>query len=146
MNTTADNRLVTARQVSKHLQREQMALTPLTEARQMQRLLFADVRKQDTKPSDRALLARAWCSLQECIRVMRGLPLPGQYRPEHDAAKLAKQLKQAMRRQPIDIGSRTFNGPSEEPEPTIEATPALSAHAPSQGCTGAEPQKQDQTQ
>ena len=100
----------------------ELALSPMTEARQIQRLTFKACSDSKTTPLALAALARSWCTLQDCIRVMRGLPLPGQYRPESDPAALAKQLKRALKKSPIDVsGLRTFNAPTEdEPTPTTE--------------------------
>jgi hypothetical protein len=117
--------LANLRPKSANLIEIELARSPVTEARQLQRLVFQDCSDSKTNARDRAALARAWCVLQDCIRVMRGLPLPGQYRPEADPAKLMKQLKSAMKKSPIDASAiKTFNAPTEdEPTPTADQPP-----------------------
>lgn len=77
--------------------------TPLKEARTLQRLMFAEASKPDCKPSVLALLARSWCLVQESIRIMRGIPSPGQLRPDLDHTQLMRQIKRARSRQPIEL-------------------------------------------
>ncbi len=60
---------------------EDRGRTQLREARQLQRFIFRDASVTGIKPSDLALLARAWCALQESIRVLRGIPMPGHLQP-----------------------------------------------------------------
>jgi hypothetical protein len=108
------------------------------EARFMQGVMVRDIADKDTKPADRAALARAWCSLQEAIRVMRGLPLPGQLRPESDPVLLSKQLARALKKSPINVATiRTFNAPSEDP-PEEESTPKTAGEK-------TEPEKKEST-
>ena len=55
--------------------------TPLKQAVAMQAVLYQDIMSPDTRPSDRAQLARAWDTLEERKRVLRGKPLPGSLKP-----------------------------------------------------------------
>jgi hypothetical protein len=48
----------------------------------IQRLLLIDIRATTTLPKDRAQCARAFDVLQERLRIMSGIPLPGQKRPD----------------------------------------------------------------
>jgi hypothetical protein len=52
--------------------------------------MMNDARRTDTSPAVRATLARSWCLVQECIRIMRGIPLPGQLRPDLQPMKGAR--------------------------------------------------------
>ncbi len=67
--------------------------TQLKEARTLQRFIYAQAQEKGIKPVDLAALARAWSVLQESIRVLRGIPNPGQFRPELDPLKNAKRGK-----------------------------------------------------
>jgi hypothetical protein len=71
--------------------------TALTQALEIQELMFKDIVNPETKPSIRAGIARAWCDVEECKRVLRGKPLPGQLRPDLNPAALLKQLKRARK-------------------------------------------------
>jgi hypothetical protein len=77
--------------------------TQLREARDLQRLIYVDCQRESIKPSDLAALARAWAVLQESIRVLRGIPSPGQLRPDLDPVQLKRAMKRARGRQPIEI-------------------------------------------
>ena len=59
-----------------------MVSKAVRDAWELQQLMMRDARANDTTPAVRATLARSWCLVQECIRVMRGIPLPGQLRPD----------------------------------------------------------------
>ena len=93
------------------------AATPLKEARALQRLMFDDANDPNCKPSVRALLARSWCLLQDTIRVMRGVPSPGQLRPDLDPVQMARMLKRAKARKPIDLEQLTDGKFYDDPEP-----------------------------
>lgn len=91
-------------------------ITPLMEARALQRFIYN--RASQPKVTDAALatLARSWALLQDCIRVMRGIPDPGSLRPDLDPVQLMKAAKRARSRQPIQLGASTgspFAGPEE---------------------------------
>ena len=88
---------------------EDRGRTQLREARQLQRLIFRDASAPEIKPSDLACLARAWCDLQESIRKLRGIPLPGQLRPDLVPGKRGK------REQILDVGS-SFAEAAESPK------------------------------
>lgn len=82
--------------------------TQLREARALQRLIFSDAQVIGIKPSDLASLARAWCDLQESIRKLRGIPLPGQLRPDLVPGKRGK-------REPI-LNAQSFSEAVEVPK------------------------------
>lgn len=50
--------------------------TALTQARQMQDVLFKGALDPDIKPLERSSLARVWCELEETKRKLRMKPLP----------------------------------------------------------------------
>lgn len=52
-----------------------------------------------------AQLARAWDVLEERKRILRGKPLPGQFRPDLHPDQIMKAAKRAKLRTPIDIMS-----------------------------------------
>ena len=56
--------------------------TPRMEARHLQRLIFHVSCKKETTPIALSALARAWVALNDSLRIMSGVPLPGQFRPE----------------------------------------------------------------
>jgi hypothetical protein len=56
--------------------------SPRSELIEMQQRLLADVRNPTTKPSDRAMCARAYDVLEERLRILANKPLPGQLRPD----------------------------------------------------------------
>lgn len=60
---------------------------PYTQALEIQTLLMADLRDEETKPIARAALARAWEVIEERKRILRGKPLPGSKRPATEAPK-----------------------------------------------------------
>ncbi len=67
------------------------------EARYLQRLIFTVAQDKKTTAIALSSLARAWTCLQESIRTMRGIPLPGQLRPDLDPAMSAKRGKRGKR-------------------------------------------------
>jgi hypothetical protein len=93
----------------------------------MQKLLIQDMLDPKTKPSVRAGIARAWDVLEERKRILRGNPLPGQFRPDLDPVQLAKALKRARSRKPFDVAmikdappnKKFFETPAED-EPAEE--------------------------
>jgi hypothetical protein len=73
------------------------------EALEIQQLLLNDIRNQAIERSDRAALVRAWVLVEDCKRVLRGIPTPGQLRPDLDPVQLARANKRARSRTSIDI-------------------------------------------
>lgn len=98
--------------------------TPLMEARHLQRLIFTQSTGKKVTPVALSHLARAWCAVQDCIRVMKGIPSPGQLRPDLDPVQLSRALKRMKSRKPIlDIGDGG-SGPSETPAEVPAEKPA----------------------
>ena len=58
---------------------------------------------KETKASDVAALIRAWDVLEERKRILRGVPLPGQLRPDLDPVQLARTVKRMKQRRVIDV-------------------------------------------
>lgn len=115
-------------------------ITPLMEARAIQRLIYDRAARDKVTDVALASLARSWCLVQECIRVMRGIPSPGQLRPDLDPVQLSRALKRMKSRKPIlDIGDGG-SGPSETPAEASAEKPAK--HTPLQ-TTGLTPKPKD---
>jgi len=53
-----------------------------TKAREIQQLIYEDIKQPDLKPSIRAGCARAWDVIEERCRILLGKPMPGQLRPD----------------------------------------------------------------
>jgi hypothetical protein len=60
-----------------------------------------------TTPAALAALARAFCALQEQKRILRGIPLPGQLRPDLDPVQLARALRRQKDRTIHEIQAQT---------------------------------------
>ena len=71
----------------------------------MQDQLYAVFRQLTDKPQLLPQLALAFTRLQDCIRVSRGIPDPGALRPDLDPVQMARMLKRAKKRMPIDVPS-----------------------------------------
>jgi len=72
-----------------------------------------------------ASLARAWSELEDRKRILRGIPLPGQLRPDLDPVQMMKALKRAKSRKSIDLqpSAGAFAAPADdEDEPTSTPT------------------------
>lgn len=83
-----------------------------SQALQIQGVLLAAILAPTTKPSDLAALARAWATVQESVRVIRGVPLPGQYRPDLDTKQLERAILRARKRSAIDLVPAQIAGSS----------------------------------
>ena len=85
-------------------------------ARQIMHLMHLDALNPKTTPAIRATIARSYALLGDAIRVWRGIPSPGQLRPDLDPLQLAKALKRQRSRSGVtDIGSTShFEAPNEE--------------------------------
>ena len=73
--------------------------TQLREARHLQHIAYSRAQDPEIKPVELSALMRAWTDLQESIRKIRGIPLPGQLRPDLVPGKRGK------REQILDVGS-----------------------------------------
>lgn len=82
--------------------------TQLREARQLQRVAFSRAQEAGIKPVESSAFMRAWCDLQESIRKLRGIPLPGQLRPDLVPGKRGK-------REPI-LNAQSFSEAVEVPK------------------------------
>lgn len=81
-------------------------------------------------------LVRSFVALVDCIQRLRGIPTPGQLRPDLDPVQIARMLKRAKSRQPIDL-AQIGNGASkfyDEPEPlqtkSLTADPKIPLNKP----------------
>lgn len=83
------------------------AKTPRAEAVVMQRLIMQRALEPKISAQSLAQLARAWDVLEERKRILRGKPLPGQLRPDLDPVQMARALKRARQRKPIEIPHTT---------------------------------------
>jgi hypothetical protein len=91
----------------------------VSNARLIMDLLVRDACDRKTTPVVRSTIARAYAVLGDAIRVWRGVPSPGQLRPDLDPVQLAKALKRSRSRHPIELASLiTFEAPSETPPTT----------------------------
>ena len=64
-----------------------------TQAIAVERLLVWNMFQKNCSHACLSRLALAWCQVLERIRVLRGVPLPGQLRPDLDPVQLAKALR-----------------------------------------------------
>ncbi len=68
------------------------------------------IKDPKTNALELAGLVRAFVALLDCIQRLRGIPTPGQYRPELSPQKLIAALKKANARTPIELmASGTFH-------------------------------------
>ncbi len=97
--------------------------TALAQALALQQTLFERAAKPKVRADHLASLARAWCVVQEAVRIMRGLPLPGQLRPDLDPVQLTRALKRSKSRSPILelANAKHFEAPEEAPAPAPDA-------------------------
>lgn len=100
----------------------------LRDAHEAERLMMDRIREcpQTTEAlTGFAGLVRSFVALVDCIQRLRGIPTPGQLRPDLDPVQIARMLKRAKARQPIDleqIGDGKFY---DEPEPKPESKEPL---------------------
>ncbi len=81
----------------------QKSSSPLAENRWLQRLVFSASCVKGLDPTKLSHLARAHCVLVETNLRLRGIPSPGQLRPDLDPVQLKRAMKRARGRQPIEI-------------------------------------------
>lgn len=78
-------------------------------------------------------LARAWSELEDRKRILRGVPLPGQLRPDLDPAQALKMLKRLRSRQPVEmpgVSASICEGPAGEAAPVdADASSGVTAGA-----------------
>ena len=79
--------------------------TPLMEARHLQRVVFHAACQKKATAIQLSALARAWAILQESIRMIRGIPSPGQYRPDLDPVQLQRAIKRSRGRSPLEVAT-----------------------------------------
>jgi hypothetical protein len=94
----------------------------IRQALAIQRLLCWTMWQPETSTADLSRLALAWSSVRESLRVLRGLPLPGQLRPDLDPLQLAKALKRQRDRSMPTIETSAIAQFSEERD-TKESIP-----------------------
>jgi hypothetical protein len=102
--------------------------SPYSQAVDLQDRILEKAHKPDTTPLALSALARAWSELEDRKRILRGIPLPGQLRPDLDPEQLLKALKRARERKPFELtqGKVTFtetatDQPTKEPKAKVEA-------------------------
>ena len=81
------------------------------------------IRNPKVNSLELAGLVRSFVALVDCIQRLRGIPTPGQYRPEQTPQKLLAALKKANARQPIEL----LSGATFHDEPSDEETPSETA-------------------
>lgn len=89
----------------------------LKDAKDAEQVTINEIRKGPKDLADLSSLVRSFVALVDCIQRLRGIPTPGQLRPDLDPVQIARMLKRAKARQPIDleqIGDGKFY---DEPEP-----------------------------
>ncbi len=79
-----------------------------------------------------ASLVRSFVALVDCIQRLRGIPTPGQYRPELSPQKLIAALKKANARTPIELmAAGTFHDePGDEEAITNKELDSLGPEPP----------------
>jgi hypothetical protein len=70
----------------------------MTQLLDLQESCYQRAMKAKTSHEDFAGLARAFCLLEERIRIRRGIPLPGQLRPDLDREQIKRAMKRARAR------------------------------------------------
>lgn len=104
----------------------------MTELLNIQTLLLERMMDPETEDGDVASLARSYCLVEERKRILRGVPLPGQLRPDLDPLQLAKAIKRSRSRKPIELAAQgqTFSAPEEvrDEEPTTKTPTTPDAH------------------
>ena len=94
--------------------------SPYYQAVMLQRLCIDHAQRKKIRPGELAALAKAWDVLEERKRILRGVPLPGQLRPDLDPVQLMKAAKRARTRGALDLPSRgmlaQFSDGDEPPE------------------------------
>ncbi len=102
----------------------------LAQLLELQRMVFEAATHRDTTPLALAALVRAYCLLEERKRILRGIPLPGQLRPDLDPVQLQRALRRHRARAldllpstlagctgPIEVPPEPAKYPSPEPSP-----------------------------
>ncbi len=105
-----------------------MVQRSVQEAIAIKQLLLKDMADPKTTPLARAALARSWAVVQDSIRIMRGIPLPGHLQPG------AESLKKAKRGKLIELAAAPTETPDTAPSPAKVAkvtttTPTTDARA-----------------
>lgn len=109
------------------------------DAAELEQLIMKAARQPKVRVVDLTALVRAFCQLAECIRVLRGLPLPGQLRPDLDPQQLSRAIKRMKQKLPLDIGS-SIEAPSEKEETSDQGETSESKESLShQGTVGTGP-------
>ncbi len=82
----------------------------LSDARDLEQVTLQQCLNPKLDPLVLASLVRSFVALVDCIQRLRGIPTPGQYRPELSPQKLIAALKKANARTPIELmASGTFH-------------------------------------
>ena len=106
-----------------------LAARPFHQAYSLQRLLIAVIYHKLTPVELLPALVRSWDVLEERKRILRGVPLPGQLRPDLDPVQLAKALKRSRSRRPLEMLAdikRGFADPAErDAEPVASPAPTV---------------------
>jgi hypothetical protein len=88
----------------------------LRDAAETEQVIMEHIRDPKLEHGALAALVRSFCSLCQVIQELRGIPRPGQLRPDLDPQQLLRQIKRARTRLPLDVGSSPL-------EPQIFSTP-----------------------
>ena len=82
----------------------------------LQRLILYEAGRKRCSGPALARLAIAWAHVEERKRILRGVPLPGQFRPDLDPVQLAKALQRQKSRQILDMQPAHRATFTDEPE------------------------------
>jgi hypothetical protein len=101
----------------------------MRDIRILEQLVMAKAGNAKLNVLELAKLVHAFCEIMECVRVMRGVPLPGQFRPVATKAQLDTMLKRARKAALIDIDAIADEraegsplGEAEDPSPGEDTT------------------------
>lgn len=97
--------------------------TEFVQINYLQRLILWRAGRKECTDIGLARLCAAYAVLGERKRVLRGIPLPGQLRPDLDPVQLAKALRRQGSRQITDVQQVHRATFTDEPEKKEEAKP-----------------------
>lgn len=64
----------------------------IVQALTAQEVFYKDMTNNELPPKDRSMAARAWIELQDCIRILKGKPLPGVLKPGDRVSRPQRKL------------------------------------------------------
>lgn len=94
------------------------------DAAEVEQLIMKRARNPKVETSDLASLVRAFVSLVQVIQELRGVPRPGQLRPDLDPVQMSRAIKRLRDRLPRDIAGTSSVISEPEEEETVTETVA----------------------